>query len=123
MTSAALGSLFLALSLVGSALTALKLLVTGLYKRYPVFFCYFVFRVPNSIWPLLVNIRSQHYFAIWRISFLLTLLFYVLLGAELYRLVLEKYRGLQTAGRWAMYVSLLISASISILMLLPKINP
>src|SRR6185437_15771741 len=37
--------------------------------------------------------------------------------------VLEKYRGLQTAGRWAMYLSLVVSVSISVLTLLPKINP
>jgi hypothetical protein len=118
MDSVALGSFFLAISLVGSALTALKLTATGLYRHYPVFFLYFIFRIPNSIWPLLLSTRSPHYFAIWRVSFVLTLVFYVFLVVELYRLVLKDYRGLQTVGRWAMYASVAAAAGISILTLL-----
>jgi hypothetical protein len=42
---------------------------------------------------------------------------------ELYRLVLEKYKGLYTLGRWALYVSLAISVGISAISLLPRIQP
>ena len=42
---------------------------------------------------------------------------------ELYKLVLEKYKGLYTLGRWALYVSLAISVSISAISLLPQIKP
>src|SRR5882724_7974621 len=122
MTGIALGSFFLTISLLGSALTAVKLVTTGLYKHYPIFFLYFIFRIPNSIWPLLLNIHSPHYFDIWRVSFVLTLLFYIFLVVELYRLVLKDYRGLQTVGRWAMYVSVAAAAAISILTLLSGIS-
>ena len=45
--------------------------------------------------------------------------------AELFKLVLEKYKGLYTLGRWALYVQpgLAISVAISAISLLPKINP
>ena len=42
---------------------------------------------------------------------------------ELYGLVLERYKGLYTLGRWAMYGAILVSGAVSILTLLPKIAP
>ncbi len=123
MTSAALSSFLQALLLVGSALTALKLLTSGLHKKYPVFFFYFVFRVPNSLWPLFLDFRSNTYFWLYVGTLPIVLMFYVLLVRELYRLVLYDYRGLQTAGRWAMYASLAGAVAISILTLIPKIQP
>ncbi|HUK18420.1 MAG TPA: hypothetical protein VLW65_18480, partial [Bryobacteraceae bacterium] len=42
---------------------------------------------------------------------------------ELYRLMLERYRGLYSLGRWVMYGASLISVAVSILMLLPRITP
>ena len=42
---------------------------------------------------------------------------------ELYKLVLEKYKGLYTLGRWALYLSLAISVTISAISLLPQIKP
>jgi hypothetical protein len=42
---------------------------------------------------------------------------------ELYGLVLDKYKGLYTLGKWAMYVSMTVSVVISLLSLLPKIKP
>ena len=110
--------------LVGSALLAAKLYRSGLYRRYPIFFAYFVFRVPNSIWPLLVDdISSPEYQKIWICTELIVLVFYVLLVRELFRLVLEKYKGLYTLGRWAMYVAMTIAVIISGLSLIPRINP
>ncbi|MBS1856978.1 MAG: hypothetical protein JST11_16535 [Acidobacteria bacterium] len=53
----------------------------------------------------------------------LVLIFYILMVRELYHLVLEDYRGLQTAGRYAMYLSLAGAVAISILALLPKFTP
>jgi hypothetical protein len=120
MTSAALGSLLQTLLVVGAALTVGKLLHTGLYKRYPIFFLYFLFRIPNSIWPLFVDIRSILYLNIWKATGVIVWIFYVLLTVELYRLVLSKYRGLQTVGRWAMYGSVVVSVTIAVLTLLPK---
>jgi purine-cytosine permease-like protein len=123
MTSVALTSFLQCLLVVGSALTALKLFSTGLYKQYPIFFLYFLFRVPNSIWPLVFDLRSPTYFYCYVITLPLVLAFYILLVRELYQLVLQDYQGLQTAGRWSMYISLVGSMAIAILTLLPNIQP
>ena len=102
---------------------AAKLFATGLYERYPFFSLYFVFRVPNGIWPLFVETNSARYAYIWVWIDPLVLLFYILLVAELYRIVLDKYPGLYTVGRWTMYASVCISVTISALSLLPKLTP
>ena len=123
MTSAALTTFLQGLLLVGSAFMAVKLVTTGLYKKYPFFFAYFVFRVPNSLWPLLTDFRSDTYFYAYMFTLPITVVFYVLLVMELYRLVLADYKGLQSAGRWAMYASLAGALVISVLTLIPKITP
>ena len=123
MTSAALSTFLQALLLLGSAAVAVKLITSGLYKKYPVFFVYFVFRIPNSLWPLFLDLRSDAYFYTYIFTLPVTVVFYILLVMELYRLVLEQYRGLQTAGRWAMYASVVGAVAISVLTLIPKIKP
>jgi hypothetical protein len=134
MPSAALFvSLFQGLSILGSALTVLKLLTSGLYRRYRIFFLYFVFRVPYLIASLVLThltgldggagIKSNMYFYLFIYSEPFLLLAYILMVMELYSLVLERYKGLYTLGRWAMYGAVVISGTISILTLLPKLGP
>jgi hypothetical protein len=123
MTSAALSTFLQALLLLGSAGVAVKLVTSGLYKKYPVFFVYFVFRIPNSLWPLFLDLRSDAYFYTYLFTLPITVVFYILLVTELYRLVLEEYQGLQTAGRWAMYASVVGAIAISVLTLIPTIKP
>ena len=123
MTSIALVSYLEVILLLGSALLACKLYRTGLYRRYPIFFAYFVFRVPNGIWPLLVDTSSAEYQKLWICTDPIFLIFYILLVRELYGLVLEKYKGLYTLGRWAMYVAMTIAVIVSGLSLIPKISP
>jgi hypothetical protein len=123
MTSAALVQFLKLFLLLGSALIALKLYRTGLSRRYPCFFIYFIFRIPNSIWPFLFNSSGRRYEQIWLVTSPIVLIFYVLLVLELYRLVLENYKGLYSLGRWVFYLSLAISIAISAISLLPKITP
>jgi hypothetical protein len=40
---------------------------------------------------------------------------------ELYRLILERHKGLFTVGRWAMYLGIIVSVGLSVLSLLPHI--
>ena len=122
MTTAALVSCLKIVSLSGSALTACKLYRSRLYRRYPIFFAYFVFRVPNGTWPFLLDIKSPTYQKVWMLTEPLLWAFYILLVFELYRLVLEKYKGLYTVGRWAMYVGTAVSVAISALSLMVKIR-
>jgi hypothetical protein len=123
MPSAALYNFLQGLLVLGSAATAAKLFTSGLYKKYPFFFAYFVFRVPNGIWPLLFNLRSDAYFYAYMCTLPIVITFYVLLVLELYRLVLAPYKGLQSVGRWAMSASLVGAVTISILTLIPKFTP
>ena len=123
MTSAVLVSGLRAVLLLGSILMVLKLYRTGLHHRYPVFFAFFLFRIPNSIWPIFLPTSAKLYFYLWVCTGPIVLAFYVLMVVELYKSVLERYRGLYSLGRWMMYVSVAISVTISALSLLPTIKP
>ena len=65
----------------------------------------------------------MNYFYLFIYSQPFLLLAYILVVLELYRLVLERYKGLYTLGRWAMYGATVVSATVSFLLLLPKIAP
>jgi hypothetical protein len=101
MTSVALISFLTMVSLLGSVLMALQLYRTGLYRSYPIFFVYFIFRIPNNIWPFFVDVSSGLYQRVWVLTEPIEVVFYVLMVVELYKLVLEKYKGLYSLGRWA----------------------
>ena len=110
------------LVLAGSALTALKLYALGLYKRYPVLCWYFFLRVPNTIWPLFLDIHSPLYRQLWLITEPVFLGLHVLLVLELVRLVLERYKGLQSLLRWAVCICGVIALSISIVSVVPQMQ-
>ena len=123
MSSAALVTYFQVISLVGAALTDIKLFHTGLHRKYPVFFGFLLFFVFASTTPLLFDYRSRFYQKLWVTTELFLWMFEILVVRELYQLILMKYKGLFTLGRWAMYGSVVIAVSLSILSLLPKITP
>jgi hypothetical protein len=123
MTDTVLVPCLKAALLLGSVLMVLKLYRTGLYLLYPVFFAFFIFRIPNSIWPLFLGVTSASYQKVWVSTEPIEFVFYILLVLELYKLVLEKYKGLYSLGRWALYISLAISVAISAISLLPQIKP
>ena len=93
MTSAALVSILQAVLLLGSVLMGLKLYRTGLYRRYPIFFAFFLFRIPNSIWPLFLEVSSPLYQKVWVLTEPIEFGFYVLIVVELYKLVLGSKPG------------------------------
>jgi hypothetical protein len=107
--------LFEVVSALGFALTAFRLYHAGLHRRYRVFFAYLIFQVPYVVCALLLDVTGKGYldFFIW--SEPVIMIFYVLLVLELYRLVLERYQGLYTLGRWAMGVAMVIAVAVSII--------
>jgi hypothetical protein len=109
-----------AIALLGSALTTVKLYRSGLYKRYRIFFCYFLFRIPNGIWSLLLPANSKFYFYFWEFTEPLFWIFQVLVVRELIGLILQRHKGLYTLGRWAMYVGIAVSVALSVLSLAIK---
>jgi hypothetical protein len=132
-SAALLISFFQSVTILGTALTVLKLFVSGLYRRYRIFFAYFLFRIPHMAFILvLTNLKglqggnwssSNLYFYVYYYSEPVLLLAYILVVMELYSLVLERYKGLYTLGRWAMYGAVLISGTISVVTLIPKLGP
>lgn len=114
---------FQILGLLGSILTAYHLYHSGLYRRYRFFFWYFLFRIPNTAWPLFFpNTQSDLYYCFWVATEPVTWFFGVAIVLELYRLILEKHKGLYSLGRWAMFVGLGVSAAISVISLIPRLT-
>jgi hypothetical protein len=112
------------ISVLGSALTVIKLYGTGLYRRYLFFFCYCLFRIPNFAWPLFIpDVGSLQYRRMWSITEPVAWVFQILVVFELYSLVLKDHRGLYTIGRWAMYAATTISVALSLLALIPNLRP
>jgi len=112
-----------ALTLLGSTLTVISLYRSGLYRRYPVFFSYFVFRLPNGLWSLLLPSGSNAYFYCWVFTEPLVWIFHVLVVRELIGLVLQRHKGLYTLGRWAVYLGIVLSVTLSVLTLMLKFKP
>ena len=106
------------------ALASFKLLRTGLYRRYLALSGYLIF---SFLFYLLVlfwfsDLRSAGYQKFYIITQPLALVFHILVVRELYTLVLEKFKGLATLGRWFQYAGLTISLLISGLTLLPRMR-
>jgi hypothetical protein len=66
---------------------------------------------------------SPTYFRVWVFSEPMVLIFYVGVVLELFKLVLERHKGLYTLGRWALYFSMALSVGLSVLSLLPRMKP
>ncbi len=107
---------------VGIALTVAKLYKTGLRRRYPVFFWYFAFWSVNAVWPFFLSVKSGLYFWLWAFTEPVNWVFYILVVRELCGLVLEKYQGLYTLGRWAIYGGIAVSVVLSTISLLPRVR-
>lgn len=121
MSLGALNSTFAAISVPFATLTTLQLFRRGLYRRYRYLFAYLVFLIPFTAYPVILNVRSATYFWCWLASEPVNLAFEVLVVAELCRLVLERFPGLSTIGRWGIYGGIALSVTISLVSLAPRI--
>jgi hypothetical protein len=124
MSSAVLINGLELLTMALCALTSFKLWRTGLYRRYVALFGYLVLRF---VFYLLVlfwfnDLSSANYQKFYVINVPLGWIFSILIVRELYTLVLEKFKGLATLGRWFQYAGLMISLLISGLALLPQMR-
>jgi hypothetical protein len=106
------------LIVAGTAILSIRLLGAGLYRRYRVFFFYLVFATLRSGVLSSINQRGSAYQKIWVLTEPLEWLFYVLVVLEIYALVLQDYRGLSTAGRWALIAAVVLALLASALTLL-----
>jgi hypothetical protein len=121
MSSHASLVLFEGITSLAAALTAAKLLHSGLQKRYTAFFWYLVLLTFVSVLPLVLDWKSVVYYVVWFACQPLGWLLYVLVVRELCDLVLQKHQGLLTLGRWGIYFGTAISVVISGVILLVRI--
>ena len=110
------------LTLVGSSLILVKLIQTKLARSYRAFFFYVALMGLQSAAVLTLGQRSGLYQQFWVITTPLMWLLRVLAVRELCGLVLERYRGLRTAGRWGMYAGVVVAGAISVISLLPRMT-
>ena len=108
---------------MAAGLTAIKLLKTGLFQRYPAFFASLIVPIPLFASLMFIKPSSDRYFFIWRATQPVEWFFYIAMVFELYRIILARHKGLYSLGRWAMYAGIFISVTISALTLLPHITP
>jgi hypothetical protein len=102
-------------SLVPAATVVLivRLWRSGLYHRYRAFFCYLIFTLLQAILPATLDLRSPIYQKAYMVTEPIQWVFYVWVVMEIYRLVLEDYRGLSTVGRWIMIVAVGVGVVVS----------
>jgi hypothetical protein len=127
MDGVALLSYLPAAFVLGSGLTAIKLLKTGLFRKYTAFCASLIVPIPlfvASVLPVSLHLstNSKHYFYLWEATQPVEWFCYITMVFEIYRLILARHRGLYTVGQWAMYAGLAISVTLSALTLLPRIT-
>jgi hypothetical protein len=108
--------------LAGTALLGVRLLTSGLHRRYRAFFWYLVFYTLQTGILMSLNIRSDLYQKIYILTEPISWIFFALVVLELFSLVLADYHGLYTIGRWALVVAvtLAVIASVLMIMLVPS---
>jgi hypothetical protein len=109
-------------SIVGLLLAAFRLYTARISRRYRYFFIFLLFSAVQITVLMLAGVRSGLYMKIWIVTEPLLWILYVAVVLELYRLVLEQYRGIYTLGRWALYFSITTSVFLSALTLLPRLD-
>jgi len=113
---------FQVVTVVGFVLTSVRLYTSGLFRKYRIFFAFLIFSAVLTGTALTMNVRSDLYFKVWTRTEPVLWVFYVLIVLELYRLVLENYKGLYTMGMWAMWGSVVVAILLSSLTLWPRMG-
>jgi hypothetical protein len=124
MSSAVLIKALEVLNMALCALTSFKLWRTGLYRRYLALSGFLVlnFLTYLLILFLFTDLRTASYQTFYVVEQPLSWILSILVVRELYTLVLEKFKGLATLGRWFQYAGLTIALLISGLLLLPQMR-
>jgi hypothetical protein len=122
MTTSALLSVFQVVISAAAGLIALRLYRSRLHRRYPALFSYMAFQAVYSLCPVVLDVRASAYFWSWTFAEPTQWALEILLVRELCHVVLERYRGLVSLGRWVMYIGVAVAALLSLLALLPHIR-
>jgi hypothetical protein len=104
-----------AANLVGSGLVAWRLYSLDLYKTYRFFFLIMVLTAARSMALLPFGPRTPAYYEIWVSTEPLLWMSYILVVYELDSLVLKKYQGIYSLGRWFLFAAVAISSIVALL--------
>ena len=110
-------------SLLGFSLTIFKLFRESLFRRYLFFSLFLIIRIVYVVAGMPLARTSKAYFFYWLFGHPVYWVFYVLVVRELCGLILDKYTGLKTLGRWFMYGSVAIALAMSLLSMITGVNP
>lgn len=114
-----------ALWLVNILLTvglALRLWQLGLYRSYPFFAIFLIFAVLRSAMLFALAPGSKAYGVGWAYSEWALWLLYTLVTMEVYSLVLIKFPGIQTVGRWVLVGALVMGLCFALITLQPELR-
>jgi hypothetical protein len=107
------------LIVAGTALLAVRLFTTGiLHRRYRIFFYYLIFETLRATVLAYLGQGSNAYQKAWVLTEPVEWLFLAMVVLEIYALVLQDYRGLSTASRWAVIAAVAIALLASALSLI-----
>jgi hypothetical protein len=104
-----------AANLIGSVLVASRLYWLNLYRTYRFFFLNMVLTAARSLALLPFGPRTHSYYQIWVSTEPILWLSYILVVYELYSLVLKKYQGIYSLGRWFLFAAVAISSIVAML--------
>lgn len=107
------------LTLAGMILLCIRLRHFRLHSKYRVFFFFVLFASLRSALLMRLETRSALYMQIWIVTEPIRWILCILLVLELYSLILERHRGLYSAGRWALAAALGIALLVSVLIIVP----
>lgn len=111
------------LTVLATALAAWRLYANGLHRTYRIFFAYLLFRIPEGLWPIFLDLKSRAYFYFFTIALPIVWILYGLMVLELFGLILERHRGLRTVGRWLLCLALAVTVVVSVVSMLNQIAP
>jgi hypothetical protein len=93
----------------GTAILTIRLFVTGLHRRYRVFFTYLVFTTLCGGALAVIGPKANTYEKVWVLTQPFEWLLYALVVLEIYALVLQDYKGLATVGRWVLITAVMVA--------------
>jgi len=97
-----------------AAFAAARLLHFRLLGRYPVLFSYLIVSTVLSAVFSVLSVKSHVYYLAYIAAQPVAWCAAALAVREMFALIFRDYPGLQTAGRWALYVALGLSVAVSI---------
>jgi hypothetical protein len=110
------------LNFVGTALVIWRLYRLGLHTTYRYFFAGFCLAAVRTLALLPFPSTGEIYFQMWVATQPLLWISWLLIVLELYSLVLQRYPGIRTAGRWFSLAAVGVALSIALAMVLPIVS-